>query len=97
MLSSFTPIRCIDDGQGRTVFGTAVGRRFAFPDDVHLTVSDLQDRFKSGHRKLASAEGAYEAAYAWWIPGAAIDALLAVIVFMPTGSASGVPWTTGDS
>lgn len=41
-------------------FGAAIARkfgRFAFPDDVHLTLADVQARWKSRHRRAASPEG----------------------------------------
>lgn len=50
----------VGDVLEQDAFGNAIGRkfaRFAFPDDVHNTLSDLQARFKSRHDKEASPEG----------------------------------------
>lgn len=52
--------RGVEGAAQQADFGNAVGRkfsRFAFPDDLHETLRDLQDRFKSRHRKDASPEG----------------------------------------
>lgn len=51
----------VGDAAEQQAFGNAVGRKFsryAFPDDLHMTLSDLQARFKRRHESQASPEGA---------------------------------------